>query len=128
MPAQDFTVEFERTAPNAQLLRRVELLALTYGVTPLAAAVRLARLQVVDRDVINAVIEAIRRRGEGAERAGGGDWYRSKIGALGPAFVQLVFTALDYQAVSYPVASALLGTKVNHFDTLRERVVRRAAG
>jgi hypothetical protein len=40
--------------------------------------------------------------------------------------VRLVFSALDSQALTYPAAAGLLGVKVNHFDTLREYVQRRA--
>lgn len=129
MPHAEFEQDFlRRREPN--LLRRVDAIALLYGVTPLAAAVRLARLRIVPQDAIDEVILEIRRRSEEAQRSesGGGDYYRTKVGRLGPSFIQLVFAALDSQAVSYPVAAELLGAKVNHFPALRERVVERAIG
>lgn len=111
------------------LLRAVDTVALAYGVTPYAAAVRTARLGLANREDIDAVIEEIqerhRRQDEEAPEGGGGNYYLTTVTRLGPAFIQLVFSALDNQAVSYPAAAGLLGVKVNNFDRLRERAKTR---
>ncbi len=126
MPREDFARDFERAARARPLLDAVDGIALDYGVTPYAAAVRASRLQLAPQRELDDVIETIRRRGEGAVRAReGGDYYRTKIARLGPGFVELVFAALDSQALSHAVASGLLREKVNHLPTLRERLVAR---
>jgi Zn-dependent peptidase ImmA (M78 family)/transcriptional regulator with XRE-family HTH domain len=114
-------------ARGQTLLRRIDHLARSFTVTPLAAAVRVARAGLVPRDEGEAVIAGIRTRREGEPPArGGGDYYWNQISRFGPAFIRLVFSALDTQAVTYPTASALLGNvKVNNFDTLRDYLDRR---
>ncbi|MGH2941884.1 MAG: ImmA/IrrE family metallo-endopeptidase [Solirubrobacteraceae bacterium] len=108
-------------------LATIEALALTFGVTPYAAAVRVARAGLWDQAVIDEVIGEIRSR-EPRERGSGGDYYLTQIGRLSPAFVRLVFIALDSGAVTYPAASSLLsGVKVSNFDKLRDYVDRRTA-
>jgi Zn-dependent peptidase ImmA (M78 family) len=122
-PAAEFVRDF--TSFELQtLLERIDALALLYGMTPLAAAVRAARLQVAPQQEIDAVIVEIRRRPH--RRSEGGDYYRNKVSWLGPAFIQLVFSALDSQALTYSVASGLLDTKVNNFPMLRECAAQRA--
>jgi Zn-dependent peptidase ImmA (M78 family) len=107
-------------------LEVIDALALRFGVTPYAAAVRVAKAGLLDQAVINEVIEEIKSRpprGRGA----GGDYYWTQIGRFGPSFIGLVFTALDSQAVTYPAASSLLGgVKVSNFDKLRDYLTRRA--
>lgn len=127
MPRTDFERDFRIAVQIARsLLDAVDRVGLTYGVTPLAAAVRASRLRLVAEPEVAEVIEEIRRRGEGAQRqAGGGDYYRTKITRLGPAYVELVFAALDSQALSHSVASGLLREKVNHLPALRERLASR---
>jgi Zn-dependent peptidase ImmA (M78 family) len=105
-------------------LGKIDELALTVGVTPYAAAVRAARTGLLERDDADAVITRIRDRpprGQGS----GGNYYRTQIGRLGPAFIRLVFSALDDQAVTYPAASRLLETKVNNFANLRDYLEQR---
>jgi len=123
-PAADYSRDFKRVDATT-LLERVDATALLYGITPLAAAVRAARLQLANQREIDEVIEQIRERAH-RRSEGGGDYYRAMVSRLGPAFIQLVFSALDSQAVTYSVASGLLDTKVNNFATLRERVAQRA--
>jgi Zn-dependent peptidase ImmA (M78 family) len=106
-------------------LDRVDEAALTFGVTPLAAAVTARRRELLPRETSNAVIERIRERGARSQ-AGGGNYYWTQLGRLGPAFTRLVFDALDGQSLTYPAAAGLLGVKVNNFDTLREYVQRRS--
>lgn len=129
MPEGAFIGDFER-ARRPDLLQTVDALALSYGVTPLASAVRVARLQLAPEADVDSVLDRIRLRSAAAPRSegGGGNYYLTKVARLGPSFVQLVFSALDNQALSYPAAAGLLGVKVNHFDKLRERVVERAGG
>lgn len=107
-------------------LAAVDELALTFGVTPYAAAVRVAIAGLWDQPVVDGVIEEIRSR-DPRSRGSGGDYYWTQIGRVGPAFVRLVFNALDSQAVTYPAASSLLdGVKVSNFDKLRDYIDRRA--
>ena len=128
MPRHAFARDL-RAGGTHDLLQAVDSVALVYGVTPYAAAVRTARLQLVERDAIDAVIEEIqeryRRKDEEAPEGGGGNYYLTTVTRLGPSFIQLVFSALDSQALSYPGAAGLLGVKVNNFDELRERAQAR---
>jgi Zn-dependent peptidase ImmA (M78 family) len=110
--------------PAPDPVGKIDELALTFGVTPYAAAVRAARTGLLARDVASAVIERIRERPR-RRQGSGGDYYRTQIGRLGPSFIRLVFSALDGQAVTLPAASRLLETKVNNFDTLREYLTQR---
>jgi len=105
----------------------VARVARTFSVTPLAAAIRVRRSGALPEDEVEAVVEKLRSSSRSeADRPGGGNYYRNVIGHLGPAFIRLVFAALDGQAVTYPTASSLLGNvKVNNFDTLREHLARR---
>jgi len=106
-------------------LDRVDEVALTFGVTPLAAAVTTTRRGLLQSRDADAVIARIRDRG-GRSRESGGDYYWSQIGRLGPSFTRLVLTALDDQALTYPAASGLLNVKVNNFAKLREYIQRRS--
>jgi len=126
MPPDWFVEEFGRSSAPT-LLARVEALARTFSVTPLAAAVRVARLELAPRDEANAVIAHIERRGEGPGRPpGGGGYYLNQIVDFGPGYIRLVFDALDANAVTYPTASGLLGgVKVDNLAKLRETLARR---
>lgn len=99
--------------------------ALRFGVTPLAAAVRIARAGLVGRDRASQLIAALRRRPR-RERSPGGNYYRNKITWLGPAFARLVLEAADAQALTLSNAAGLLEAKVDHFQKLRETLDRRA--
>lgn len=106
----------------------IDELALSFGVSSYAAAVRVSKTDLWPRRDVKEAISVIRARGAGSGSSGGGDYYWGKIGRLGPSFIHLVFAALDSQAVTYPAASGLLdGVKVSHFDTLREYLDRRTA-
>lgn len=128
MPAREYATDFRGHV--GALLRRIDAVALEYGVTPLAAAVRASRLRLASHDDLDDVIEAIKARSadrEGGE-GGGGNYYLTTVARLGPSYIQLVFSALDNQALTYPAASGLLGVKVNNFGNLRERLRARATG
>jgi Zn-dependent peptidase ImmA (M78 family) len=126
MPRDSFARDFERAVRGRSLLRAIESVALDYGVTPYAAAVRVARLGLAPQDDVDVAIHEIQERGKGRERqAGGGNYYLTTVGRLGPSFIRLVFSALDTQGVTYPAASGLLGVKVNNFEKLRERAEER---
>jgi Zn-dependent peptidase ImmA (M78 family)/transcriptional regulator with XRE-family HTH domain len=114
-------------APARQApVETVDAMALRFGVTPYAAAVRIAKAEIWTKRVIDEAIEEIQSRPARA-RSAGGDYYRTQIGRLSPAFIRLVFTALDSQTVTYPAASTLLGgLKVSNFDKLRDYLSRRA--
>lgn len=125
-PRRPFAADFARHAVGNSLLGTVDALALDYGITPFAVAVRVSRLELAERGEMNDVLEQIRERWRGREpSAGGGDYYRTTIGRLGPSFVELVFAALDRQAVTYPAAAAVLGVKVGNFGRLREHAAER---
>ena len=128
MPS-DWLSEAFRDAEGPSYMGKVEQVARVFGVTPLAAAVRLRATGRIPERAGDQVIAEIRLRGQETVRAarGGGDYYLNQIAGLGPRFIRLVFSALDGQAVTYPVASALLaGVKVNHFEKLRDQLGRRA--
>jgi Zn-dependent peptidase ImmA (M78 family) len=107
-------------------LDTIDALALRFGVTPYAAAVRVAKSELWDQTVIDEVIQAIRNRSPHG-RGSGGDYYWTQISRFGPSFIRLVFSALDGQAITYPAASGLLdGVKVSNFDKLRSYLAHRA--
>jgi Zn-dependent peptidase ImmA (M78 family)/DNA-binding XRE family transcriptional regulator len=120
--AAAITLERERSP-----LESIDGIALNFGVTPLAATVRLARTQLWSQQVVDDVVKGIRRRGPRSQSTGG-NYYRTQIGRLSPTFARLVFTALDSQAVTSPAASTLLGgVKVSNFTKLREYLNQRTA-
>lgn len=131
MPASAFAADFQATAADfqatdAELLSKVDSLAIEYGVTPHAAAVRAARLQLARQREVDNVIHAIQERARIREPGeGGGNYYRTTVARLGPAFIQLVMGAVDNQVVTYPAAAGLLGVKVNNFRKLRETIAAR---
>jgi len=107
-------------------LDTIDALALHFGVTPYAAAVRVAKSELWEQAITDEVILAIRNRSE-RDRVGGGNYYWTQISRFGPSFIRLVFSALDGQAITYPAASSLLdGVKVSNFDKLRSYLARRA--
>jgi Zn-dependent peptidase ImmA (M78 family) len=125
MPAAEFSRDFERRRESG-LLARIDATALEYGVTSHAAAVRLARLELAPQGEVDAAIEAIRERAlDRARGEGGGDYYRTTVTRLGPAFIRLVMGAVDGQLVTYPAASGILGVKVNNFQKLRATIAER---
>lgn len=127
VPGAALHVDFARESRGRDLLAVVDGLALMYGVTPNAMAVRLSRQHLVSGEDAAAVIERIQERWRGmAPSAGGGNYYRTTVARLGPSFIRLVFTALDSQAVSFPVAAGVLGVKVNNFPKLRETMMSRS--
>ncbi|MEJ7826119.1 MAG: XRE family transcriptional regulator [Solirubrobacteraceae bacterium] len=126
MPS-DWLAEAFRESAAPSLLGRIEQVARTFSVTPLAAAVRVhASGLVAARDGDDVINEIRSRAWQPAPARSGGDYYLNQIAGLGPRFIHLVFSALDGQAVTYPVASTLLaGVKVNHFERLRDQLARR---
>ena len=124
MPADWLREEYVTASPAPSPLARVQEVASSFHVTPLAAAVRLARTEVAPRHEIEAVIKELRGRSfDDREDEGGGSYYVNQIARFGPAYLRLVFTALDAQAVTLPTASALLdGVRVKYFEPLRDRL------
>jgi Zn-dependent peptidase ImmA (M78 family) len=125
MPESQFraTLDEERDQP---VLSAVDRVALAFGVTPLAAATRAALLEALPARLANGVIDQIRRRG-GGHSGSGGNYYRTQVGHISPAFARLVFEALDSQAVTSPAASTLFGgVKVSNFGKLRYYLNQRA--
>lgn len=126
MPRGQLATVLSELREQPVALEVIDALALRFGVTPYAAAVRVAKAGLWDQAVINDVIDEIRQRPPRG-RGEGGDYYWTQIGRLGPSFVRLVFAALESQAVTYPAASSLLGgVKVTNFDKLRDYLTRRA--
>jgi Zn-dependent peptidase ImmA (M78 family) len=127
MPPKSLADVFARSNA-ASLIGQIEDVASWFSVTPLAAAVRIARSDLADAPEANAAVAYIRRRGAGAAstESRGGDYYRNRIARLGPGYIRLVFDALDSGAVTHPTASRLLdGVRVNHLERLRETLARR---
>ncbi|MDQ3933198.1 MAG: XRE family transcriptional regulator [Actinomycetota bacterium] len=123
---RDWLREAVLATRGAEPRARVDEIARRFSVTPLAAAVRVRRVGLLPGDEVEDVIAEIQARAPVDARAGGGDYYRTTIAQLGPAYIRLVFSALDSQAITYPSASSLLGNvKVNNFDSLRERLDQR---
>lgn len=112
------------TVRGPSLRAKVEATARTLSVTPLAAAVRLARTEIAARPSIDQVIDEIQTHDyDGGGEHTGGNYYRNQVANFGPGYIRLVFSALDDDAVSYSVASTLLdGVKVSNFSTLRDTV------
>jgi Zn-dependent peptidase ImmA (M78 family) len=125
MPRERLAEEF-RALSGRSLVDRVDALARAFGVTPLAAAVRLRRANLTPSDQAGQVIGVLRTRTRPPRQSRRGQYYYRTIASLGPAYIRLVFSALDSGAVSYPTASTLLGNvRVDNFETLREHVSRR---
>lgn len=124
MPAEWLVEEFESSG-SASRLGRVQDIARAFHVTPLAAAVRVTRAGLVPRDEGGAVIGEIRRRWKGDEEEddSGGSYYVNQVARFGPAYLRLVFSALDTNAITLPTASTLLdGVKVKNFEALRDQL------
>jgi Zn-dependent peptidase ImmA (M78 family)/transcriptional regulator with XRE-family HTH domain len=125
MPRDEFAAALARQR-GRRPLQAIDSVALEFGVTPHAAAVRAAMTEIWPQQRVDEVIDEIRRRGPRTQGTGG-NYYLTQLGRLSPAFTRLVFTALDSQAVSSPAASSMLGTKVSNFSGLRDVLDRRAA-
>lgn len=125
MPRAAFSAAFQ--LQTGSLLNVVDALALDFGVTSHAAAVRAAKLDLALPDAVDQVLSAIadRAAARADKKASGGNYYSNMVGRLGPTFIELVFSAVDRQALTYPTASGLLGVKVNHFAELREKTSQR---
>jgi Zn-dependent peptidase ImmA (M78 family) len=124
MPASDFRAQF-LAAGALERQARVHRLALLFGVTPFAAAVRIARLGLLPGDAGNHLVDEIKGRPAPAHDPGG-NFYLNKVAWLGPTFIRLVLEAVDEQAVTLSNAAGLLGAKVSQFDRLRQTVDSRA--
>ncbi|HVS86044.1 MAG TPA: ImmA/IrrE family metallo-endopeptidase [Gaiellaceae bacterium] len=124
-PPAAFRADFAN-AREHDLLATVDALALQYSLTPLASAVRVARLGLAPQAEVDETIRRIRRRPQRLPSEGG-NYYRTMLGRNSPAFVQLVFAALDSQAITYPLASGLLRVKVNNFAKFRDYAAQRMA-
>lgn len=123
IPGRSLEAALAATA-SRDLLAIVDELGLTFGLTPLATTVRLARTGLISQSDADQVVERIKAR-PARRTAGRGDYYRTQISRLGPSFVRLVLYALDSQALTYPAAASLLRVKVNNFDRLRGYFERR---
>ncbi|MCA1709152.1 MAG: XRE family transcriptional regulator [Actinobacteria bacterium] len=124
MPADWLAEEFASSGSKSSL-GRVEDAARAFHVTPLAAAVRVARAGLLPRDEAGRVIGQIQRRwkGEDEEDKGGGSYYVNQVARFGPGYLRLVFSAIGTQAITLPTASALLdGVKVKNFESLRDQL------
>jgi Zn-dependent peptidase ImmA (M78 family)/transcriptional regulator with XRE-family HTH domain len=107
-------------------LALVDEVALRFGITPLAAAVRLSRTELLDRRIVGDVIDRIRSRPPRARgTGGGGDYYRTMTTRLGPGFIRLVLGAAEVNALPLSNAAGLLGVKVNNFGRLRQTIESR---
>jgi Zn-dependent peptidase ImmA (M78 family) len=126
MPRDAFLDSFNASDSERDLIAQVDAVALSFGVTALAAAVRLRRLDRIAEIQMTDLRRRLDERAVGKVARKGGNYYRTMVARLGPAYVQLVFQALDSQAVTYPAAAGLLGVKVNNFEKLRQTTLDRA--
>jgi Zn-dependent peptidase ImmA (M78 family) len=122
MPPDTLRTQFRSS--SGPLLKRIDSVARDFSVTPAAATVRLLKISQISQREANEALEEIRRRRRPEEERGG-NYYSTQIGRMGPAFIRLVFTALENQALTYPGASSLLGVKVNNFEKLRTYLAQR---
>lgn len=104
---------------------QVDEIALLFGVTPKAAAVRMRRLDAIGETDFTAVLREISRRPD--KKEAGGSYYLNKITWLGPSYIRLVLDAVDEQALTLSNAAGLLGARVSHFRKLRELADERSA-
>lgn len=130
MPQEDFARAFAGTWA-ADPVERVRLLARRFGVTPMAAAVRVSKYSLLPSADAERIISALLSRPLPAvededDDSPHGNYYWNQIGRLGPGFIRLVFAAVESQAITYPAASGLLGgVKVSNFAKLRDHLSRR---
>lgn len=126
VPSEHLSERFSATTGSP--LRRVDTIARSFSVTPMAAAVRLRKAALLPRTEAEQVIETIRRRAHPRPGPAGGNPYRNQIAWLGPTYIGLVLAGLDSQALTYPAASRLLNrVKVNNLGKLREALAARSA-
>ncbi len=127
MPTDWLRDEF--ASSSGSTLDRIRGAARSFHVTPLAAAVRITHLGLVSEDEGGAAIGWIRARSKPSDEDDGprgGDYYKNKIARFGPGYLGLVFSALDSQAITLPMATGLLdGVKVKNLERLREELDRR---
>ena len=127
MPTDWLRDEF--ASSSGSTLDRVRVVARSFHVTPLAAAVRITHVGLVSDDEGGAAIGWIRarpKRSDEDDGPRGGDYYKNKVANFGPGYLGLVFSALDTQAITVPTATALLdGVKVKNLERLREELDRR---
>lgn len=117
----DLLADVFSSSQVSSTLQRVDHVAATFRVTPLAAAVRVQRSGLVPSDEADRVIGAVKSRRRGDEDGEpGGTYYPIQVAKFGPAYLRLVFAAVDAQIVTLPTASSLLeGVKVKSFEPLR---------
>jgi len=123
MPPEPLRAQFQ--AASGTLLKRIDSVARDFSVTPAAATIRLLRNKHISQRDANEALDTIKGRRRPDDGEGGGNYYSTQIGRMGPAFIRLVFNALENQAVTYPGASSLLGVKVNNFQKLRTYLAKR---
>lgn len=123
MPREAFVMSYSVAMGDYGILLEVaDSLALSYGVTAAAAAVRMGDLELIRGGEIAELRTAIsgRYQAQQEDSSTGGDYYRSTVSRLSRGFAGLVFAALDAQMLTYPKAAALLNVKVNNFARLRD--------
>lgn len=125
MPRDALAAALEASA-GVDGVRRFDELALQFGVTPRAAVVRSIREGLISQEQADEALQQIAGRPQ-RERVGGGNYYRTQLGRLSPAYTRLVFSALENQSVTLASASSLLGgVKVGNFGKLRDHLEQRA--
>lgn len=126
MPAEAFTAYYATARETRNLLAAVDEAALAFGVTPAAAAVRIENLRLEEPAQVAQVRAEIEERGT-PRRSPGGNYYRNVIAWYGPAFIDLVFSAVDAGRIStVQAARALGGVKIPKHELLRAALAERA--
>jgi Zn-dependent peptidase ImmA (M78 family) len=126
MPADAFVETFAEAHANSAL-DVIRYVARRFGVSLAAAAVRAGRLGSLSSSDVSQIVGLSRRyREQEDESSRGGDFYKNQVAKFGPAYLRLVFSALDSEAVTLPAATNLLdGVKVKRFERLRDELSRR---
>jgi Zn-dependent peptidase ImmA (M78 family) len=125
MPEAWFVEEFARTTGDP--LDRIQRVSRLFGTTMLATAIRAKSLDVLSSQEGEAAVGTLRCRRYIPRSGGGADYYRTAVSRLGPSFIDIVFTGLDSEVVTYTEAVSLLGNvKVENFERLRDQAHGRA--
>lgn len=127
MPAEPFRDYYRAARAAREPLEAVDETALSFGVTPAAAAIRIEHLQLESVSTVESLRRAISGRGHPA-RSRGGNYYLNVITWYGPAFIDLVFSAVDAGRLStLQAARTLGGVKIPNQEKLRAELAERAS-
>jgi Zn-dependent peptidase ImmA (M78 family) len=88
-----------------------------FGVSRLAAAMRLVDLDIQNRSILPFLARTLANDSESA--SGGGNYYSNQVSHLGPLLIQTTLQAMDRDAITVMDAYRILGVKPSYLETLR---------